>query len=381
MACQQDSALPGEVCYWTNDSGSVPAWVTARMIGGTASNGSFLLDTPAGTARVHKGHVVIGYGGDVWTRPPEEVARFIAGLREENRPAEPAIGPGKSARAGIGRKSRRGSARGSGRKRSFHPAVGRMPSIEWVLTPELSVDLSYQRSIDNAGSRRLIARIAAGFDWRLCMPLVVSRRADGSDVIIDGQHRWAAAMLRGDIPQLPCCRFTYASPEEEARMFILANRARKPINRLDDFYAALVAGDEDAHEIRRLVTEAGLRMARNTSSSAWKPGEVAFTSSIATALRRHGEVVVSEVLTCLAEAFKEQALIQGASLFGALVRIFVRSPEGFDPDKLDRALRTRSVTEWGQFVHDQRGGDARTTVMEVEILKAMARVDEKPVAA
>ena len=63
-------------------------------------------------------------------------------------------------------------------------------------------------------------------------------------VIIDGQHRWAAAVRRGDLLQLPCCLFTYDNPEDEARMFIVANRARKPMNRLDDFHAALAAADE-----------------------------------------------------------------------------------------------------------------------------------------
>lgn len=57
-------------------------------------------------------------------------------------------------------------------------------------------------------------------------------------------------------------------------MFIVANRARKPINRLDDFYAAVAAGDEDALEIQQLVTSAGLRVARNTSATGWRPGEV-----------------------------------------------------------------------------------------------------------
>ena len=44
-------------------------------------------------------------------------------------------------------------------------------------------------------------------------------------------------------------------------MFILANRARKPMNRLDDDFAALAAADEDALEIQQLVTDAGLGIA------------------------------------------------------------------------------------------------------------------------
>ncbi|WP_155986263.1 hypothetical protein [Novosphingobium resinovorum] len=51
-------------------------------------------------------------------------------------------------------------------------------------------------------------------------------------------------------------------------MFVAANRARRAINRLDDFHAALVAGDEDAVEINRVVEAAGLRVSRQTGSQS-----------------------------------------------------------------------------------------------------------------
>jgi len=236
------------------------------------------------------------------------------------------------------------------------------------------VDESYQRSIDNEGSRRLIASIAANFDWRLCAPLVVSRRPDGSKVIIDGQHRWAAAVRRGDLPHLPCCLFTYDSPEDEARMFIVANRARKPMNRLDDFHAALAAADEDAVEIQRLVTEAGLRMARNTSSSAWKAGEVAFTSSIATALRRHGPAIVSAALTSIAEAYEGRSLTYGASIFGALIKLFANPPEGFDPDDLVPTLRHFDMASLGEIVRGLSGGDSRAVAVHSAVLDSLSQM-------
>jgi hypothetical protein len=261
-----------------------------------------MIDTPIGAARVHPGDVVIEHQGQLWSRSPDEVLQLMDGFGAEAALPIAAIGPGKAAQFGTKSKTGRGKKRGGERKIGFRPPIGKMSSIEWVHTAELTVDQSYQRSIDNEGSLRLIASIAANFDWRLCAPLVVSRRPDGSKIIIDGQHRWAAAVRRGDLLQLPCCLFTYDNPEDEARMFIVANRARKPMNRLDDFHAALAAADEDAVEIQRLVTEAGLTMARNTSSSAWKAGEVAFTSSIAAALRRQGPAVVSAALTSIAEA-------------------------------------------------------------------------------
>jgi hypothetical protein len=345
-----------------------------QMSGDVASNGTFLIATPVGTARVHLGDVVVEHQGQLWSRSPDEVPQLVAGFEAEVSLPIAAIGPGKDAQFGTKSKAGKGRTRGGERKIGFRPPIGKMPSIEWVHTTELTVDLSYQRSIDNEGSRRLIASIAANFDWRLCAPLVVSRRLEGSKVIIDGQHRWAAAIRRGDLLQLPCCLFTYDSPEDEARMFIVANRARKPMNRLDDFHAALAAADEDAIEIQRLVTEAGLRVARNTSSTAWKAGEVAFTSSIATALRRHGPAIVSAALTSIAEAYEGRSLTYGASIFGALIKLFANPPESFDPDDLVPMLRQLDMASLGEIVRGLSGGDSRAVAVHSAILESLDQV-------
>lgn len=351
------------------------------MAGEALPNGALLIATPIGPARVHVGNVVIEHRGQLWSRSPDEVFELIAGLDAEMADELTAIGPGKSAQFGTKSKAKRSRPSGGERKMAFRPPIGSMPSIEWVHVAQLTVDQSYQRSIDNEGSRRLIASIAANFDWRLCAPLVVSRRPDGSKVIIDGQHRWAAAIRRNDLPQLPCCLFTYANPEDEARMFIVANRARKPMNRLDDFHAALAAADEDALEILRLVTEAGLTIARNTSSTAWRPGEVAFTSSIATALRQHGEGVVSAALTCMAEAYNGHSLTHGASVFGALAKLFVNPPAGFDPDALVPVLQEFDMSRLGEIVRDQKGGDSRATAIRAAIVTTLGLVPDTAMVA
>lgn len=374
MILEHASRQVGDVRNWTNDGSLIPDWVRMRMSGDPAANGTFLIITPIGAARVHPGDVVVEHQGQLWSRAPGEVSQLMEGFETVASLPIAAIGPGKDAQ--FGTKSKAGKARRGGeRKIGFRPPIGKMPSIEWVHTTELTVDQSYQRSIDNEGSRRLIASIAANFDWRLCAPLVVSRRPDGSKVIIDGQHRWAAAVRRGDLLQLPCCLFSYDSPEDEARMFIVANRARKQMNRLDDFHAAVAAADEDAVEIRRLVTEAGLKMARNTASTAWKAGEVAFTSSIATALRRHGPAIVSAALTSIAEAYEGLPLTYGASVFGALVKIFTNPPEGFDPDELVPILRGFDMALLGRIVHGLSGGDTRVIAVHAAILEKLPQVE------
>ncbi|GLQ08619.1 hypothetical protein GCM10007913_05510 [Devosia yakushimensis] len=159
-------------------------------------------------------------------------------------------------------------------------------------------------------------------------------------------------------------------------MFIVANRARKAVNRMDDFHAALAAGDEDALDIQRLVSEAGLAVSRSTSATTRKLGEVTFTSSIATARRRHGDAIVSAALTSMAEAYKEQPLTHGASIFGALVRIFVDPPEDFDSDKLVPTLRRFPMAELSSVVRDEKGGDARALLLSRMISGALSMGDD-----
>lgn len=241
--------------------------------------------------------------------------------------------------------------------------------IEWIPPEELSLDASYQRSTDNHASQRLILSIAANFDWRLCMPLVVSRRADGTFAVIDGQHRLLAARLR-KMDDLPCVVFTYENPEEEAKMFVAANRSRKAMNRLDDFHAALAAGDSDAHQVRQLVEDAGLTIARNTASASWKPGEIAFTASIASTLSKHGAAIVSAALTNIAEAFPGQKVVHSGSIFLGMVKVLASPAEGFDPDRLFRALLKYTAEEWGSFVAGLKGGDTRASAIRDALMMA-----------
>lgn len=366
----QTRLIQSDMKTWINDSLALPDWVRKHMQGPAEANGTFVIRTPMGGARVHRGCTVIEHHGAAYTCEKNEIEELIRRLHAEETitPRIP-VGPGKRLdRSGASPLKKRQLPQKRGTM--YSKPLGSPPSIEWLPIERLSVDASYQRSIDNVASRRLITSIAVNFDWRLCTPLVVSRRPNGDLIVIDGQHRTTAARGRGDIPHLPCCIFNYAGPEEEARMFIAANRARKPMNRLDDFHAALAAMDEDALEIQSLVTEAGLSMARNTSSTAWRPKEIAFTATIASSIRKYGPAVVSAALTNMAEAFPGERLTHGGSIFLGLAKIFNRPPEGFDPDRLFEVLKQRSAAQWGQIVTGLRGGDMRASAIRDTMLAA-----------
>lgn len=348
---------------WINKpADNPPEWLAAHSSGGEMSNGSFLIKSRHGQARVHSGAVVFEYAGTAYTCPPEDAPTMLAELKAacaSPPPQDPGSLPPLSAREA-------GAAAG---QRRFAAPKGRPPSIEMRHPDELFIDDSYQRSIDTGPSRALINRIAVEWDWRMCMPLVVSRREDDF-YVIDGQHRLAAAKLRGDIPFLPCCVATYAGVADEAAMFVAMNRSRRAINRLDDFHAAKAGGDADTIAIAALIEGVGFTVSRRTGSAAWVPGEVAFTSAIAAVRRKHGDGVCTEALKMMADAFPDERLTAGSSIFTSICKLLITPPPAFDRDRLFKALLTFDMVGWASFLKGAKGGDDRERRLREMLLAA-----------
>lgn len=377
MASVSAASAAPSVRVWKDQGDQMPDWLSGALIGAREPNGTYLISTALGRQRVHRGDVVIEHDGKVFSCSPSDADERMRELRQRVRTSPRSvqlIGPGKSLAPFL---PRRRTVMNDASKRTYAPARGTPPSIEFIHVDDLKVDMDYQRSIENHASRRLIASIAANWDWRLCTPLAVSRRGD-ERYVLDGQHRLAAAKMRGDLPHLPCSVANYGGPADEAAMFVAANRARRAINRLDDFHAALVAGDEDALEVRKAIEAAGLKVARQTGSQSWLPGEVAFTSSVQKVVGKHGEDIVTEALTAIALAFKGEVLSNGASIFLGLTRILISPPDGLDRQRLYGALTRHSMKDWGGYVQGIKGGDLRAQTMRAAIMKAYA--DAKPIA-
>lgn len=373
---------------WLNKgTNGMPAWALPYMIGERAPNGSFMIGTMAGTekvqARVLVGHMLIERKGVAYTRHPTEAKGLLAELEAEDAPPPPKDAAPSRQKAceavGADRQRTTRKPQASAKKpadigrESTTPIRGQMPSIEWVQLERLEVDDSYQRSVETGPSRALIERIGREWDWRLCVPLMVSRRLDGL-YVIDGQHRLSGARKRQDVPQLPCCISVYDGPADEAAMFVAANRERRAMNRLDDFHAALAADDVEAGRIKALVEAAGFTVSRTTGSGTWKPGEVAFTSAIRSVHRKHGDGLVAELLHALADAFPDEVLVTGGSLFTGLSRILVTPPPGLDKARLFLALKRFDAAGWASFISGMKGGTDRGSAMREALLMAYEEV-------
>jgi hypothetical protein len=155
----------------------------------------------------------------------------------------------------------------------------------------------------------------------LCQPLFVARRADGGLYVVDGQRRLAAAVLRGDIPQLPCVVSHFDSADKEAAAFVALNQQRRPLNALDLFKAALAAGDAEATKIKAALDQAGLRLANHTNNQQMRAGQVANVGGLQRCLRSYGDQVLTTALRVLSRAYQQQVLRYAGSIFPGIVAV------------------------------------------------------------
>ncbi len=240
--------------------------------------------------------------------------------------------------------------------RAFAPPAGQLPVLQYMTPAQLSVDPSYQRKLDASTSQKLIREIAEHWDWSLCLPLVVARRASDSPeggglFVVDGQHRHAAACLRGDIQVLPCVILEGTVPDVEARLFVRLNKQRRPISKLDEFRAAIAAGDEQACEIEDALARAGLRLAANTNPDTWQPGELANVGGLAQAWRTHGGAAGALALEVLARAYPGEVLRFGGTIFPGLAGVIAEDDDSTDfVDDLVACTAARPQADWRRSV-------------------------------
>ncbi len=110
---------------------------------------------------------------------------------------------------------------------------------------------NYQRSV-NVGN----PAIANEFSVVKAGCIYVSERKDGSLWCFDGQHRVVGAR-NAKVEALPALIYRGLTRAEEARLFYVLNRDRKPVSLIQLFKSRLEAKDPIAVEIQRRVTEVG----------------------------------------------------------------------------------------------------------------------------
>jgi hypothetical protein len=149
-----------------------------------------------------------------------------------------------------------------GRKGVMAPATlaavrrGIKKSIEMVTPDSCSIDPRVQRDRDP----RRIKKLAEEWDDLAFQPATVSRRSDGSVIVLDGQTRFGALQLLGRGGDgVETIVYRGLEIEEEARIFRILNNTKK-LTRLDLFHVACIEKDPKALAINEMIESHGYKV-------------------------------------------------------------------------------------------------------------------------
>lgn len=132
-----------------------------------------------------------------------------------------------------------------------------------VLSPTeiRELGLTDEQVVQRALRPRRVAKIAREWDPTAVGIVTVSERDNGDLILLDGQHRKAAALLRRSKDEAVTATFTCRvlsglSRQEEAELFLKLNNTAHP-TRLDTFLVGITAGDPVAVDIAAMVERQG----------------------------------------------------------------------------------------------------------------------------
>lgn len=242
------------------------------------------------------------------------------------------------------------------------PDIGDKGELKWLRLSDLRVDPTYQREILETGKAN-IRRMIEGFSWLLFGVVIVASRPNGKYAIIDGQHRVTAALLHGNIAEVPCLVLS-GGGAAEARAFSAINGNVTRIHVLQSFRAKVAGGDVYAVALVRMCARAGVTIAPYPKTEL-QPGETLALGSLRSCLKKHGEKPLVAGLKIL-RALDETSGLSAPAIMGTCEAL-IGKPEwisgGVDlatkiaaPGKLAslcekaRTRRaTRGGTEWINF--------------------------------
>ena len=168
-----------------------------------------------------------------------------------------------------------------------------------VLVPVdiLNVDRVYQRP-----ATKKMEDIGNNWQDKLAGVVTLSKRADESLWIIDGQHRVGGAIIAGKT-HVRAIIHEGLSIEEEAYLFDKLNNIRSVVSAIDRFRARLVYKDPEALEIKRIVEEFGGSIASRPGRQTRDDTAVRAVASLERVHKQGGANTLRQVLTVIRDAW------------------------------------------------------------------------------
>jgi hypothetical protein len=211
-------------------------------------------------------------------------------------------------------------------------------TIEWVRVDELVTPPEYQRILDDAWVRFLVSH----YDASRMLVIVVSRRLDGTLVIVDGQHRVAALRLLG-VQVVHAIVHEGLTAVEEANLFEDLNRNRHAPTTFDLFRAKVAGERPDAIAITAIAADFGYTFHRGGAVAH----SIQAVGAVEAIYRQGGSDLLRSVLRITSGPWAgsiegvEGQMLRGLAMF---LRAYMAEPS-FSFDRLASALSHRHPLE------------------------------------
>lgn len=195
-----------------------------------------------------------------------------------------------------------GSIAGEKYERYKWAKTGNPGEFAWINKRHLKIDLSYQR--EPVSNNRVLS-IAREFSWQIFGAIIVAQTETSDLYVTDGAHRLRAAMLRGDVQELPCLIFPSKGQEYEADQFVGYNTTSKGVSAYDRHRAGLVANHEVPVMAEKIITSNGYSFAKNNATNF----QTVAVGAVHNIVKRNADLadLTISLLTNIAEGFPLQS--------------------------------------------------------------------------
>lgn len=220
----------------------------------------------------------------------------------------------------------------------------RMPSYELkrVSTKELLVDYAppngdgYARPL----SENRLRILRRDWDSMACSPLIISRRADGTLFVVDGNHRRCIAFEKG-ISSLPAMIFSGLERAREADLYVKLGTTlgQTPWTR---FQSKLVAGDRDAIDIVNIATAHGLE----ANAISYQDGRIQAIARLESIYGRGGPEGLNWTLSVVQGAFQGNRESLGEMQLEGVFSFWQRYGTLVDQAEVTNLLGAAGLSAW-----------------------------------
>lgn len=238
-------------------------------------------------------------------------------------------------------------------------AIGARPLLEWVAVEAIDVDQNYQRPLKNA----LVEKILRRFSWSKFGAVVLSRKGDGRFMVVEGQHRWKAAQLHPDVTEVPAIVVDHVDLKEEAESFLAINRDRMAVTSVEQYWAGLTAGDDDAIAVSKVLQSAGCDVV--PENGHYRPNLTNSITALRRCLQNYGHGATRRALLIIRAAWPDEPKALRGTLITALARIIRANDKTIVEPDMTAALRPQSIaklTAHAEAFRKLSGGSAETAL-------------------